>query len=78
MRSRQTLPDLTIPNREREMWQPDIKIETMTYPAGGVAPSTYALALHSHTYPAGGVAPLSYALALHNYVQKIRIRQRET
>ena len=25
------------------MRQPDIKFETATYPAGGVAPSTYAL-----------------------------------
>jgi hypothetical protein len=29
------------------MWQPDIKFET-TYPAGGVAPSTHALALHNY------------------------------
>jgi hypothetical protein len=26
------------------MWQPDIKFETETYPAGGVAPGTFALA----------------------------------
>lgn len=58
------------------MWQPDIKLETLAYPAGGVALSAYALALHSRTYPAGGVAPSSYALALHNYVQKIRLRSR--
>ncbi len=30
------------------MWLPDIKFETATYPAGGVAPSTYALALHNY------------------------------
>jgi hypothetical protein len=30
------------------MWQPDIKFETVTYPAGGVAPSTHALALHNY------------------------------
>jgi hypothetical protein len=30
------------------MWQPDIKIETASYPTGGVAPSTYALALHNY------------------------------
>jgi hypothetical protein len=30
------------------MWQPDIKFETVSYPAGGVAPSTYALALHNY------------------------------
>ncbi len=30
------------------MWQADIKFETPTYPAGGVAPSTYALALHNY------------------------------
>ena len=30
------------------MRQPDIKFETATYPAGGVAPSTYALALHNY------------------------------
>jgi hypothetical protein len=30
------------------MWQPDIKVETANYPAGGVAPSTYTLALHNY------------------------------
>ena len=30
------------------MWQPDIKFETTSYPAGGVAPSTYALALYNY------------------------------
>jgi hypothetical protein len=30
------------------MWQPDIKLETGTYPAGGVAASTYALTLHNY------------------------------
>jgi hypothetical protein len=30
------------------MWQPDIRIETATYPAGGVAPSAYALTRHTH------------------------------
>ena len=30
------------------MWQPDIKFEKATYPAGGVAPSTYDLALHNY------------------------------
>jgi hypothetical protein len=30
------------------MWQPDIKIETAIYPAGGVAPSTYTLALFNY------------------------------
>ena len=30
------------------MWPTDIKFETATYPAGGVAPSTYALALHNY------------------------------
>jgi hypothetical protein len=30
------------------MWQPDIKVEIVTYPAGGVAPSTYALALFNY------------------------------
>jgi hypothetical protein len=30
------------------MWQPDIKLETPRYPAGGVAPSSYALALHTY------------------------------
>ena len=30
------------------MWQPDIKFETATYPAGGVAPSSYALALYNY------------------------------
>ncbi len=30
------------------MWQPEIKYETASYPAGGVAPSTYALALHDY------------------------------
>ncbi len=30
------------------MWQPDFKIEVVTYPAGGVAPSTYVLALHNY------------------------------
>ena len=30
------------------MWQPDIKFETATYPAGGVAPSTYALKLFTY------------------------------
>ena len=30
------------------MWLPDIKFETATYPAGGVAPSTYVLALHNY------------------------------
>ena len=30
------------------MWRTDIKVETATYPAGGVAPSTYALALYNY------------------------------
>lgn len=30
------------------MWQPDIKPETVSYPRGGVAPSSYALLLHSY------------------------------
>jgi len=30
------------------MWQPDIKFETATYPAGGVAPSTITLALFNY------------------------------
>ena len=30
------------------MWQPDIKFETATYPAGGVAPSSHALARHTY------------------------------
>jgi hypothetical protein len=30
------------------MWPTDIKFETPTYPAGGVAPSTYALALYNY------------------------------
>lgn len=30
------------------MWQPDIKLEPTTHPAGGVAPSSYALALHRY------------------------------
>jgi hypothetical protein len=30
------------------MWQPDIKFETVSHPAGGVAPSTYALALYTY------------------------------
>ncbi len=30
------------------MWQPDIKFETAAFPAGGVAPSTYALALYNY------------------------------
>ena len=32
------------------MWQPpsDLTFETVTYPAGGVAPSTYVLALHNY------------------------------
>jgi hypothetical protein len=30
------------------MWRPDIKFETATYPASGVAPSTYALALYNY------------------------------
>ncbi len=30
------------------MWQPDIKFETATYPAGGVAPSAHVLALHNY------------------------------
>ena len=30
------------------MWQPDIKVETATYPAGGIAPSTYALKLFTY------------------------------
>jgi hypothetical protein len=64
----------------RQMWQPDIKFGTGSYPAGGVAPSTCALAPHNHiqkaNYPAGGVAPSTYALALHNYIQKARARLR--
>ena len=28
------------------MWPTDIKFETAAYPAGGVAPSTFALARH--------------------------------
>ena len=31
-----------------KMWQPDIKFETATYPAGGVAPSTFTLALFNY------------------------------
>jgi len=31
---------------DEKNWQPDIKFETATFPAGGVAPSTYALARH--------------------------------
>ena len=30
------------------MWQPDIKFETAPYPTGGVAPSTYVLALYNY------------------------------
>ena len=30
------------------MWQPDIKSETASYPPGGVAPSSYALLLHTY------------------------------
>jgi hypothetical protein len=30
------------------MWQPDIKFETATHPAGGVAASSFALALHNY------------------------------
>ena len=30
------------------MWPTDIEFETATYPAGGVAPSSYALALYSY------------------------------
>ena len=29
------------------MWQPDIKLETVTYAGGGVAPSAYTLTLHN-------------------------------
>ena len=61
------------------MWQPDIRFDTGTYPARGVAPSTCALAPHNHiqkaSYPAGGVAPSTYALALHNYIREARARQ---
>ncbi len=35
------------------MWQPDIKFETVSDPAGGVAPSSYALALHNYIQKAG-------------------------
>ncbi len=30
------------------MWQPDTKFETAAYPAGGVAPSSYALRLFNY------------------------------
>jgi hypothetical protein len=30
------------------MWQPAFKIEMPNYPVGGVAPSTYALALFNY------------------------------
>ncbi len=30
------------------MWPTDIKFETATYPAGGVAPSTHVLALYNY------------------------------
>jgi hypothetical protein len=62
------------------MWQPDMKFGTGSYAAGGVAPSTCALAPHDHVqragYPAGGVAPSTYALALHNYIREARARLR--
>ena len=30
------------------MWRPDINFETATYPAGGVAPLRYAMALYNY------------------------------
>jgi hypothetical protein len=30
------------------MWRPDIKFETATYPASGVAPLRYAMALYNY------------------------------
>ena len=30
------------------MWQPEIQLKPASYPAGGVAPSSYALALYNY------------------------------
>jgi hypothetical protein len=38
------------------MWRPDIRIETATYPAGGVAPSTHALTPHNYIRKSRGPA----------------------
>lgn len=39
------------------MWQPDTKLETAAYPAGGVAPSTYALRLFTYIRKASSRLP---------------------